>query len=335
VESEETIASPEYLGGETSLPYTFKHTGEYEITETVTTDNLGTPTELAVRKVKATLPAITFKVEPKSALPGEGLLPGVGTVFQAKVADPNEAEPKLTLTWRFGDGSAPVIQNVTGKEGSFAASVEHAFSSTCGGTCAVTLEVKDADGAEGHGELKILMSTKREREAQENAEREAREAKERAEHEARETAEREAKEHEEKERHLVKGVEAFHNPEAKIAGSTSLSVSASGALILKVSCPPKESECVGTVTLQVVIAQGAKKGKKPKKVTVAVARGNFSIAGGATQTLTVHLSSQGRALLARDHVLHATALLVAHDSVVTRKTTASVTLRPAQKRKKK
>ena len=50
IESEETVHSSEYLGEATTLPYTFSHTGEYEITETVTTDNLGTPTKQAREK---------------------------------------------------------------------------------------------------------------------------------------------------------------------------------------------------------------------------------------------------------------------------------------------
>ena len=61
VESEETRSSTEYLGEATTLPYTFTHTGEYEIIETVTTDNLGVPTKQVVRKVTAVLPPITFQ----------------------------------------------------------------------------------------------------------------------------------------------------------------------------------------------------------------------------------------------------------------------------------
>lgn len=334
VESEETLASPEYLGKATSLPYTFAHVGEYEITETATTDNLGTPTKQAVRKVKATLPAITFKIEASSALPAEGLPAGTSVALHAKLADPNETEPHLTLTWRFSDGSSPETQHAVGKEGLYTAVIEHAFASTCGGVCAVTLEAKDEKGAEGRDELKILMSKKAEEEAaaKKKAEEEAA-AKKKAEEE--EAAARK-KEEEEAARQKVLGESVTHNPEAKIAGSTSLSVSSNGALTLKVSCPPKETECVGTATLQVVIAKIAKKGKKPKKVTVTLARGSFSVAGGASKSLTLHLSSQGLALLAHGHTLHASLVLLAHDSAnVTRKTTTSLTLRLAPKTGKK
>ena len=89
---------------------------------------------------------------------------------------------------------------------------------------------------------------------------------------------------------------------------------------------------MGTVTLQTVISQAAKKGKKSKKVTVVLARGSLSIVGGSSKAITLHLSSQGRSLLSHAHVLHATALLAAHDSAgVTRKTLSGVTLRLVRK----
>ncbi len=312
IEAEETLASPEYLGKEAAVKYTFALPGEYEIVEAVTTDNLAIATKQVVRKVKAVLPAITFKIEPASSLPPEGLSVGTEIKLQAKLADSSEAEPHLQLTWRFGDGTTVGPQAVVGKEGKYTAVVEHAFTSTCGGVCTVTLEAKDQAGAEGHGELKLFMYTPPSPPIQEPPPTTTTPGN-----------------------GGVLPEQTVHNPEAKIAGSTSLSVSARGAVTLNVSCPAKESECVGTVTLQTIVAQSAKKGGKPKKVTVILARGSFVVAGGASKVLTLHLSAQGRALLAHGHIVHGAAVVVAHDSAnVQRQTTSSVTLRLAKGAKK-
>jgi len=126
--------------------------------------------------------------------------------------------------------------------------------------------------------------------------------------------------------------EVVHNPEAHIAGSSTLSVKTNGSFSLQVSCPAKQSACAGTVTLQAVITQAASKGKKHKKVKITLARGTFTVVGGASKTVALHLSGQGRSLLAHLHVLRATATFVAHDSAVTRTTSAGVTLRAAKKK---
>jgi len=336
VEHEETLTSTvaEYLGKEAAVKYTFVLPGEYEIIETVTTDNLATPTKQVVRKVKAVVPPITFKIEPASQIPSEGFPKGSQVKLRAKLADPNETEPRLKLTWHFGDGTT-VEQHATGAAGAYTAEVEHTFNSTCGGVCTVSLEAKDEAGGEGTAQTGIRISNKVEEEAQKKA-KEVEEQKKKAEEEA--AAKKKAEEEERKKKEGEGKTEVLHevtvhDPEAKIAGSTSLSVGAGGAVTLQVSCPAKESECVGTVTLQAVVARSAKKGGKPKKVTITLARGSFSVAGGASKALTLHISAQGRALLAHGRTLHASAVVLAHDSAnVTRQTTAGVTLRLAAKK---
>jgi len=317
VESEQTLASPTYLGQETALPYKFEHTGEYEFIETVTTDEAGTPTKQVVRKVTASLPAITFKVEPNSTLPAGGLPAGTALGLHAKVSDPNEkgaGEPHLTLTWTFSDGSAPVKQEVVGNSGSYSAEITHAFASTCSGICTATLEVQDKQGAKGRSELHIAMYTPPPPVQQEP--------------QPTPTPTPETRPPTTEVEHAV----VVQNPEAKIAGASSLSVKSSGATTIGVSCPAGQSECTGTVTITTVIARSAGKGKKPKKVTVTLAKESFTVTGGATKTLSLHLSSQGRSLLAKDHTLHATATFLAHDSSGTiRKTIANVTLKLAKK----
>ena len=95
IESERShVRAQDTRASATSLPYTFKHAGEYEITETVTTDNLGTPTKQVVRKITAALPAITFKIEPNADFPEGGLSRGdAGEVARLGAKDPNEPEP--------------------------------------------------------------------------------------------------------------------------------------------------------------------------------------------------------------------------------------------------
>ena len=317
--SKEVISGPKNQGRGTSLSYTFKQAGSYEITELVTTDNLGSPTEQVVRKITAALPPITFKIEPSTPFPEGGLSTGTPVKLHVSVGkDPNEGTPHVKLTWHFSDGSTSVSEAVVGKEvnkeGTFTATIEHSFASNCGGVCVVTLEAKDTAGGEGHAELKVPMFVAKQPPAEKH-----------------ENPPPEGKPPPPPPPGEVHSETVVHNPEAHIAGSTTLAVKPNGSFSIQVSCPAKQSECVGTVTLQTVITQAASKGKKRKKVKLTLARGSFAVTGGATKTTALRLSAQARSLLAHLHVLHATATFVAHDSAVTRTTSGSVTLRAAKK----
>ena len=136
-------------------------------------------------------------------------------------------------------------------------------------------------------------------------------------------------------------MEAFHA--AKLA-STSLSVSRKGALTIKVSCPSGDTSCAGAVTLRTLTAVSARvaaraggsaaaaKSKKSKKAILTLASGSFSVSGGHVEAVTLHLSAKARALLARSHVLHARATLVAHDPAKATGTTQQLlTLRLAKR----
>jgi hypothetical protein len=132
----------------------------------------------------------------------------------------------------------------------------------------------------------------------------------------------------------VKGSTESHPvpPDATIA-STSLTVSAAGALSVKVSCPAGESVCSGTVTLRTLgaVAARAAAHKKSKAAVLTLAVGSFTVAGGQVKAITLHLSAKARALLAHSHVLRARATVVAHDPTgATDTTQATVTLRPAK-----
>ena len=123
-------------------------------------------------------------------------------------------------------------------------------------------------------------------------------------------------------------------PDAELA-STSVMTSASGAVAIAVSCPASESSCAGTVTLRTLGAvstrHAGKSKKKSKAVILTLAAGSFTVAGGQVETVTLQLSAKGRGLLARLHVLHAQASVVAHDPAgATHTTQTTVTLRAAK-----
>lgn len=105
------------------------------------------------------------------------------------------------------------------------------------------------------------------------------------------------------------------SPDATIA-SRFLQASASGAVRIKVSCGAGVSGCVGTValrTLTAVAADRAVAARSSRARILTLASGSFAIAGGASKTLILHLSSKARELLARLHSMHIRATVVAKD----------------------
>jgi Immunoglobulin I-set domain len=106
-------------------------------------------------------------------------------------------------------------------------------------------------------------------------------------------------------------------PDAIVA-STTVTASSSGVLAIKVTCPTGETSCMGTVTLRTLTAVSARSAKagaaKSKRAILTLTSGSFSVAGGASQTIKLHLSSTARKLLAHAHTLRVRATLVAHDS---------------------
>lgn len=117
-------------------------------------------------------------------------------------------------------------------------------------------------------------------------------------------------------------------PEATIAGASSVTVATSGALTVKVACPTGATTCVGTLTLRTATAVSAS--GKGKKSILTLATGSFTVAGGQTKSITLHLSATARKLLAKLHVLHVRATVAAHDPAGEHATTTkTITLRPA------
>ncbi len=123
------------------------------------------------------------------------------------------------------------------------------------------------------------------------------------------------------------------SPTATLA-TASVLVSSSGALSLKLTCATGATTCTGTVTLRTASAVAAAAKHKPTVVTLAVA--SFSIAGGQSKTIAVHLTGQARTLLAKLHTLHAKATVASHDPAGESATsTKLITLRPAPAKHKR
>jgi len=113
----------------------------------------------------------------------------------------------------------------------------------------------------------------------------------------------------------------------------SASASSTGAFTLKLACPAGESSCSGTVTLKTLKAVVASVGyeTQAKAAILTLATGSFSVAGGQSKTVTLHLSAKARSLLSKTHSIAARATLLAHDPAgSTHTTTASVMLRAAK-----
>lgn len=115
----------------------------------------------------------------------------------------------------------------------------------------------------------------------------------------------------------VSGFQASLPPPAPVAtlASTSLQMSSSGAVTLKVSCPVGESSCSGTVTLRTLdaVVAGAVRAASTKPAVLTLAVGSFTVPGGQARVVTLHLSGKARALLTRSRTLRARATLLAHD----------------------
>lgn len=188
---------------------------------------------------------------------------------------------------------------------------------------------REAREAKEHQEVKEQQEAKEHQEAKEaEARRVAAEAQ------ARQASEALAKQHKEEEE-AKKGVlpSQESSPDATIAG-TSVQVSSSGSLSIKISCPPGETSCAGIVTLRTLNAVAAS--AKVKKAILTLVSGSFTVPGGGVKTVTLHLSAKGRALLAKEHVLRARATVLAHNvSGASHTGVATLTLRLAKPKSKK
>ncbi|HSZ14989.1 MAG TPA: PKD domain-containing protein [Solirubrobacteraceae bacterium] len=299
---------------ETSVTHTFIKTGVLTVTETIHDDDLATP------EIKKTTTVEVEATPPKAVFGSSEVGEGEATTLNGEAStDPNGSygEP-LEYTWEFGDGS----KSGPGTE----ATVKHTYAKS--GTYVVTLKVTDALKLTGEVKHEVKVSgsatkakeqKEKEQKEQEQREREQKEkeAKEREAKEQQEAKTREAealakKRQEEEQKGGVLGTKEGA-PEATVAGS-SLQVSAAGAVSVKISCPTGEASCTGTVTLRTLSAVVASaRTAKAKAAILTLGTASFSVPGGGVSTVTLHLSSKGRALLARSHTLRAKATVLAHN----------------------
>jgi iron transport multicopper oxidase len=110
--------------------------------------------------------------------------------------------------------------------------------------------------------------------------------------------------------------------------SSKLTANTTGTIAIRIACPEDVTDCTGTLTLRTLSAIAAK--PQAKKAILTLASGRFAIVGGRAVSVQLHLSATARALLARAHLLRASATLAAHDKAgVTATVHVTVTIRPA------
>jgi PKD repeat protein len=297
----ETVDSDEQQT--TGVTHKFAKEGVLEVTETIETDDLATPTLVVTRKVVvgAQLPKARFSAPEAVTLDALGL---AAVEFNGSASSAPGGGHITEYVWNFGDGTPDMVTTTP--------TASHAYKAA--GAYTVTLKVVDELGASEPFTRTVNVSSPepaKEKEAGKPASKEPEKAKE---------------------------ASTPPVPDATLA-STALAVSPAGAVALKVTCPAGESSCTGTVTLRTLGAVSAARGRgaKHKKASVlTLGSGSFTIAGGQVKVVTLHLSAKARALLARTHVLRAQATIVAHDPAgATHTTQVTVTLRAPTRRRGK
>jgi PKD repeat protein len=295
----------------------FTSAGVKKIEAIIHTDDLATPTvtvtgTITVTEAQTGAPVVIE--QPKSVATVEGET----ATFTARAS----GEPAPTVQWEVFD------------EGKW---------TTISGATSTTLTVSATTTAENERGYRATFENGKEPAAKTNVatlsveSKAAHQAKLEAEAAARKKQEEEeaaaaAKKHEEE---LAAQNEVLNNKEslgkATIAGA-SISVSSSGTLTIKVSCLKGPVSCAGTITLKTSSAVAASKGAMKKILTLAT--GSFSVKGGTSKSVTLHLNGTARKLLAKLHVLRVRSTVLAHNAHNESSTTVqSLTLRPAKKKK--
>ncbi|MGA2321420.1 MAG: PKD domain-containing protein, partial [Solirubrobacteraceae bacterium] len=285
---------------EPALTHAFKNLGEVTVTEKIQTDDLETPEITIVKKlVIAAAPPTAVLRGPSSATVGQEV-----EFSGSASSDPNGES--LKYHWTFGDGekaetSTPTIKHTYHAAGSYTAELVVSDPRLSSKAATLTIKVETPRTETTKTETTSSPTATTPVAATPTA--------------ATPTAVT-----------PKAAVLAFGpGPDAKLA-ATSVTVSSSGTLVLKVSCPAGESSCVGTVTLRTLNAISAGKGRH--KAVLTLATGSFTVLGGHVKAVTLHLSAKARALLSRSHTLRVRATITAHDSTGTKHTTlVLVTLR--------
>jgi hypothetical protein len=347
----QTVEAPPSVEHEQTQTAETKHkftkTGPLKVVAVIHTDDLQTPTITAEATITVSGSAEPIEITKQPV--GQSLLEGETATFEASAV----GSPKPTVQWELSiDGGKtfnPVAGAIEGKltvpstkatesghvyRAAFTSGVETV--ATAGAVLSVeSLAARHQKELEQQEKAKAQHEKEQREKEQgeaENKARELKEAQERAAKEAQERATKEAQEKAAKEAQEKGGVLGSResSPLAKIA-STSLTVSSSGAVTIKVSCPTGTT-CTGTVTLKTLTAVSARaSAAKAKKSILTLGTGAFTVAGGQSKTITLHLSATARKLLAHSHSLAARATVVAHNPSGTANTEQqTVTLRAAK-----
>jgi Abnormal spindle-like microcephaly-assoc'd, ASPM-SPD-2-Hydin/Protein of unknown function (DUF1573)/PQQ-like domain len=120
-------------------------------------------------------------------------------------------------------------------------------------------------------------------------------------------------------------------PQARLA-SAALTANARGASSIRVHCPAGGVSCTGTVTLRTLDPVRRVGAVHAKPAILTLANGSFKVLAGHVTAVKLRLSGQGRALLARLHVLRARATVVVRGPVGAASSSARsiVTIRAAR-----
>ncbi len=268
--------------------------------------------------------------------------------------EPNEGPLKIThVVWEFGEG-AKAEQSEPPETLSSPIHVEHEFG-RCGEAATTQCKIKvtvDAESATGKKltatseKMEITVEESVAEKAKEAAEiaKKQKEAEQAAESAAnqKKAEEEAAKKKAEEEAAKKKAEEEAANAKGGVAGyiasfsGSSLSVSSSGSLTVTITCPSGGS-CSGSLTLQTASAVAASSKKQSRKKVLTLASGSFSLSGGS-RSVTLHLSSTGKALLSSSHGKLAAKLTIVSDGTGGQKNSVAshiVTLRQAAKKSHK
>jgi hypothetical protein len=330
------------------IQHKFAKVGKATVEAVIHTDNLATP---------VTTVTTTLNVEPPTGGPKVGTEPGDQTVVEGESATFKSSASgvlPITVQWEESTNGGTTWSKVgAGTSGGTTetltvSSVTHADSGhEYRATFTNSVEPEPnvhSNPATLTVETKAEHEAKEKQEAKEKAEREAREAQEAKERqEAAEKAEaeriaqaahaaqvaREAAEAAQRAREAAEHTTTTPPPPpaegaatVKVAG-TSVTVTSAGALSIKLSCPAGVATCSGTITLRTVSAVSAS-AHQAKKAILTLATGSFSVTGGQTKTITLHLTAKAKALLARSKTLGARSTIVAHNAGGASTTTLAV-----------
>jgi PKD repeat protein len=266
----------------TEIAHTFTKEGPVTVTEKIHTDDLATPEVTTSVKLHVEVPHPRAEFSESAG----SVNVGVPVTFDATSSSDPYVPPHITkYTWEFGDGTPSETRTEE-------PTTVHAYSAA--GTYTVTLRVTDAHGLTsapheetvtvttpstgggggggGGGETNTTTTPTTTTPT------------------------------------TTTPTTSVLSYNANLAG-TSLAVSPTGALVLKVACLG-QSSCKGTVTLRTLNAVSA----GARKAVLTLATGSFTAAGGHVVAVTLHLSAKARKLLAKLHVLRARAMIVARDS---------------------